>query len=485
MKLSELMAVGRAPDHPVAWEGNRLIVWAEFSQRVARLSRTVAARRERNWLLACADPLDFAVALFAVWHGGGRALLPPSLQKGVIEETRAQADAVLGERADWPDDQESAEALPPTPLDPVRCGLDLFTSGSSGAPKRVVKQLAQLDAEIATLERLWGGEDCGPVLATAPHHHIYGLLFRLLWPLAAGRPFDNQTCAAPELLLARLDRLGPGRVISSPSHLARMPELIPLESLAGRVTRLFSSGGPLNAATARRFQAALGEAPLEIFGSTETGGIAWRIQDGETHDAAWSPFPGVTVSVSDVGARSSRSPGHPKPVLSPVEGNESGGSGVRAGGALTLTSPFLPDSAPLITEDAAELLGDGRFRLQGRLDRVAKIEGKRLSLADMETRLAGHPWVREAALVVLNGRRQRLGAVLALSESGRRALADDGRAACARTLRQHLSPWFDAVLLPRQWRYPDSLPYNERGKLTVADLLRQFDDAAQSPGTPP
>jgi len=444
MKLAELMAVGRSPDYPVAWVGERLIEWAEFSARVTKLSHALAARPEREWLLACAEPHDFAVALFAVWHSGCRALLPPSLREGAIAEVREQADGILDDPAFWPTSPGAPEDSSLKPLDPARAGLDLFTSGSSGKPKRIAKCLAQIEAEVATLEHLWGDGEARatrPVLATVPHHHLYGLLFRLLWPLAAGRPFDNQTCTAPEFLLARLDRLGPGRVISSPSQLARMHELIPLESLAGRATQIISSGGPLDAATTARFKTALGEAPLEVLGSTETGGIAWRIQDG---DDAWTPFLEVAVSVSE-------------------------------NSALSLVSPFLPERTPLTTDDAAEILDDGRFRLLGRLDRIVKIEEKRLSLPDMEARLASHPWVREAALVVLNGRRQSLGALLVLTEEGRRTLALEGRAASARALRQHLSSWFDAVLLPRQWRYLDALPYNERGKLAVADLARRFE----------
>lgn len=449
MKLAELMALGRAPAYPVAWLEGRLIEWAEFHSRVAKLSHALAARPEQEWLLACTEPFDFAVALFAVWHAGRRALLPPSLREGAIAEAGRQADGVLADPDTWPGHEHALENLALAPLDPVRCGLDLFTSGSGGTPKRISKHLAQFEAEIAALERLWGGRDAGPVLATVPHHHIYGLLFRLLWPLASGRPFDNQTCTAPEFLLARLEQLGPGRVVSSPSQLARIHELIPLDSLAGRTTHIFSSGGPLDAATAARFQAARGEPPLEILGSTETGGIAWRIQ---YHDDAWTPFPEVTVSIAD-------------DVADAVANNA----------ALTLVSPFLPDPAPLTTGDAAELLEDGRFRLLGRLDRIVKIEEKRLSLAEMEARLTSHPWVREAALVVLNDRRKRLGALLVLDDAGRRALANAGRAACAQTLRGYLARWFDAVLLPRQWRYPDALPFNERGKLAAADLIRQFE----------
>lgn len=436
MRLADLLVVGRAPDYPVAWLDDRLVTWADFSARVRGLAGNLATRSEQNWLLACPEPYEFAVALFAVWQSGGRALLPPSLREGAIEAVRA--DGVLADLATFAADGDFALIR----LDPERCGLDLFTSGSSGEPKRVAKSLAQLDAEVAVLDALWG-DDARPVLATVPHHHIYGLLFRVLWPLVSGRAFDNQTCTAPEILLGRLAEIGPGPVVSSPAQLARMHELIALGDLAGRASRIYSSGGPLPAEAAARFLAALGRPPLEILGSTETGGIAWREQ---INDAAWTPLPGVAVTVSGEGA-------------------------------LSLTSPFLADAAPLATGDAAEALADGRFRLLGRLDRIAKIEEKRLSLPDMETRLAGHPWVSEAALAVLDGRRRHLGALVVLSEDGRQALARDGRAACAQALRRHLGHWFEPVLLPRRWRYADALPYNERGKLAVADLAAHFDES--------
>lgn len=453
LSLANLLVERRAATHPVAWvergQTSHLVTWADFRSRVEILSCALAARPEKSWLLTSAEPFDFAIALFALWHAGCRAVLPPSLQEGAIADIRDQADGILERVSEWAGDGGTPSGRTLSPLDPVGVGVDLFTSGSSGQPKRVSKSLAQLDAEVAALEGLWGDDARGPVLATVPHYHIYGLLFRLLWPLAAGRPLDNQTCAAPEHLLSRLQQLGPGWIVSSPSQLTRMHELIPLENMAGHATRVFSSGGPLDAATAGRFRDALGHAPLEILGSTETGGIAWRRRLA-VQDDAWRPLPKVTVSVS-------------------------------ADGAMKVRSPFLPDGHALTTHDAVSMLADGRFHLLGRLDRTVKIEEKRLSLPDMEARLAEHPWVCEAALAVLGGRRQSLGALLVLSKEGRQALADKGRAVIAQTLRRHLVRWFDGVLLPRHWRYPERLPFNERGKLAASDLLRHFETSESTP----
>ena len=73
--------------------------------------------------------------------------------------------------------------------------LVIHTSGSNGEPVAIPRRLAQLDAEVRALQQAFGaGLDEALVLGTVSHQHIYGLLFRVLWPLAAGRP-ARRLCA--------------------------------------------------------------------------------------------------------------------------------------------------------------------------------------------------------------------------------------------------------------------------------------------------
>ncbi|MDR1709865.1 MAG: AMP-binding protein [Candidatus Accumulibacter sp.] len=437
LALHAMLAQGRPAGRPVSHDGRRYVDWKEFSARAAGLARVLRARPEVRWLLTSDDPLDFAVELFALFHAGKQAVVPPNAREGTLASLAAAFDA----RVD-------ALAAAPAPgrleaFDPRAAIIDLYTSGSTGENKRVRKTLAQFEAEVAVLETLWGEKIGASVLvATAPHRHIYGLLFRLFWPLASGRVFDAVTCADPGTLRARLALFGEAALVSSPAQLTRLPEWLPLAELRPRPAAIFSSGAPLPAAAALALKDGLGEAPIEIFGSTETGGVAWRQQDGGDGDL-WTPFPCHGVG---------RSPG----------------------GALTLVSPFLDSADALEMDDGIELRADGRFRLLGRLDRVVKIEEKRLSLPEMEARLAQHPWVEAAAVTTLAGRRQILGAALVLNETGRERLQRHGRRAVAGDLRGHLAGHFDAVLLPRRWRFPDRLPVDERGKLTAAALAALF-----------
>jgi acyl-coenzyme A synthetase/AMP-(fatty) acid ligase/3-hydroxymyristoyl/3-hydroxydecanoyl-(acyl carrier protein) dehydratase len=435
--LHALLDTRRPRAQPVCHDGQRYIVWEEFRSRVRQRALGVAARGGERWLLVSESPLDFVIWLLAVVQAGKTVVIPPNTQPLTIARLNPFFDIVAEPAA-------VAGTPPDAPLPAVRpqaALIDLYTSGSSGEPKRVRKTLACFEAEIETLEGLWGttlGQ--ATVLATVPHQHIYGLLFRLLWPLAAGRCFDAVTCATPDTLQQRLALFADTVVVSSPAQLARLPALISLASLQPPPRMLFSSGGPLPVAAAGEFARQIGQPPTEVFGSTETGGVAWRrLENGD----AWTPLPGVRVDAA-------------------------------ADGALILHSPFLHGDSPWRMDDAVELLPGGCFRLGGRLDRTIKLEEKRLSLPEMEARLSEHAWVAAAATVPLAGPRQTVGAIVVLNADGAERLLVQGKLAVRRELARHLATHFEAVVLPRRWRFPDGLPINERGKLTDDSLRALF-----------
>jgi acyl-coenzyme A synthetase/AMP-(fatty) acid ligase len=430
----------------LGWSDDRPVTWGELRGRAAALSL-----RQRDAVIACARPFNFLAALLAVWQRGGEALIPASLQPDAIAaagnyvlrdhdvEKRGQSNFSVTKGS-----SEAIDLFQENCSDPFSCQLALYTSGSTGAPKRVEKSLAQLLREVENLQALWGSTRqrvC--VLATVPHYHIYGLLFRVLWPLIAGRPVDETTCADPLQLRALARKRGPYVLVSTPAHLGRFPDLLPLSDWE-RPALVFSSGGPLDAQSAARYRDAFGAAPYEVFGSTETGGVAWRSRDGSAQEDAWTPFPAIGVAL-----------GHD--------------------GALKLDSPYLAERDWRM-DDAAELLPDGRFFLRGRLDRVVKVEGKRLSLPQLEQLLAKHAWVSAACAVALPGP-QRVGVVVVPSAAGAAALRGEGQRAVREALRAHLASALEPSVLPRSYRFVEALPFDERGKLSVAALERLFHDA--------
>ncbi|MDR6949329.1 acyl-coenzyme A synthetase/AMP-(fatty) acid ligase/3-hydroxymyristoyl/3-hydroxydecanoyl-(acyl carrier protein) dehydratase [Pseudomonas sp. 2957] len=381
------------------------------------------------------DAADLAIALLGAWRAGVSVLLPADLQAQTRQRWSQEVDLWLTDQpGDAQLDDFTQPELPGAQLDLDQCRLSLCTSGSSGEPKRIDKTLRQLANEVEALEQLWGadlGEAC--IIGSVATQHIYGLLFRVLWPLCAGRPFVRRQLAFSEDLQRASREHSAFAWVASPALLKRMGDNLDWPALSA-VRRVFSSGGALPSEAAQSLQQRLQQWPTEILGSSETGGIAWR--QGES---LWRPFAGVELSQD-------------------------------SDGALLISSPYLPAGHVEHSADAARIATDGRFELLGRLDRIVKLEEKRISLPMLEQALAAHDWVAEARLGVVQENRASLGALLVLSESGLFALREHGRRGLTETLRKHLSQHCEALALPRRWRLLRQMPLNSQGKLAQADV---------------
>ena len=470
MTLARLLADPSPPRAVAALGRDGPRELGELRARAAALAGRLRERGGSRWLVHCEDAFAFAVALFGVAHAGGVAVLLPNRQPGALARAAGLADGALADGAaelraslapldavlDPLDDAAgAARAASLAPLDPDAPLLELSTSGTTGEGKWVPKALRHLDTEVAVLEREFGAAlGAGtPVFSTASPQHLYGLLFRVLWPLASGRPFHASTWLHAEELLPRIEDAGRAVLASTPAHLRRLPGLARVRGVCREV---FSSGGPLEAEDADLVREALGRAPVELFGSTETGGVAWRRQEPGPDRLRWTPLPGVRVERVAAGPEAGR-----LRVESPFV---SAGAESRAGARAACT-----------LGDLIELGADGRFALLGRGDRVVKIGEKRLSLPEMESALRGHAFVEEAALLALEQAGEtRVGAALVLSEAGRGALARDGRRALSARLVEDLGAHWDRVLLPRAWRFVEALPRDAQGKTPLAALRELF-----------
>ncbi|MGE8351780.1 MAG: AMP-binding protein [Pseudomonas protegens] len=397
------------------------------------LGAALQARGVQRLALHLEDAVDLAVALLGAWRAGISVLLPADLQAQTRQRWATDVDLWLTDQ-DPPLQPLQVAPLEPAELDLDACRLSLCTSGSSGEPKRIEKNLRQLANEVQALEQLWG-TDLGPawIIGSVATQHIYGLLFRVLWPLCAGRPFVRRQLPFPEDL-QRASRECPAFAwVASPALLKRMGDNLDWPALSP-VRRVFSSGGALPAEAASGLQQRLQQWPTEILGSSETGGIAWR-----QGPSLWQPFAEVRLSQD-------------------------------SDGALLIASPYLPAGHIEHSADAARIAADGRFELLGRLDRIVKLEEKRISLPMLEQALEQHDWVAEARLGVIEDNRAYLGALLVLSESGLHALRNQGRRHLTQALRQHLSRHCEALALPRRWRLLRQMPLNNQGKLPQAEV---------------
>lgn len=439
LSLSE---VASAPGHThraIARVAGGVVHRPRFLADVAAWHAAFAAVAGPRVALYFDDTYTFACALYGAWHAGKHVSLPGDTQPATLQRVLPGVDARAGELPGAIRPQAGVAAVPLAALDPLRTGLVVHTSGSSGEPVEIAKSLAQLDAEMGTLQAAFGARLAGAeVFATVSHQHIYGLLFHALWPLAAGRVLVAHRLQYPEEMAAELS--GASVLVTSPAHLKRLPDTLDWSAARAGLRAVFSSGGPLPPEAAVTALALLGHSPTEVYGSSETGGIAWRRR--AEHGDRWTPLPGIAW---------------------------------RAGedGQLSVRSRHLPDDAWFETADRIAADGDG-FVLRGRADRIVKIEEKRVSLTAMEQALLAGGDLAEARVIELPGDTgPRLAVVGVPTPAGSARLAE-GKRVLNERLRAQLLQVVERVVLPRRFRYLDRLPANAQGKTPLATLQALF-----------
>ena len=460
------------PDSPVFTRPAMLRTGFEatINQLVGRL-RTQAAPCAALWF---DDTALFSCALLGCWAAGVPVLLAPDL----LDDTRAWAQA---ESALWISDQEIPGASAPglrldkivdtgigTPA-PARAAIPampaagvfqdrgdqglflalppqahafLRTSGSSGSPSMVRKTFLQLQAEAQALIGAWSLHALpATLLASVSHQHMYGLTFRVMVPLLAGLTIDRKQARYPETLVEQTLTHACCIWIASPALLQRLPDTLPWQSLRPLLSRVVSAGGVL--ADQTRTALLQRQWPLhEIYGSTETGVIATRHAE-----PCWTPFEDVAL---DTGAD----------------------------GRLAVRSPWTDGTVQ--TADIIQRSDDRRFLLQGRADRILKLEDKRISLTRIEQAALSHPYVNDihCAPSPLSG---RLCAMVELSADGIRAFCRHGRRHVIKVLSTLLRASVDSLAIPRHWRFPLPLPRNAQSKITRQQVEDCFTVPVRSP----
>jgi len=474
------------------------VSFAKWQRQVCFYRDILLTRTEKTCLLFVEDSYLFSVYFFALIAANKRIVLPPNGQPEQLKLCMRSADVFVGL---FPDNNDQtvnydfhccdlpiyditinySESESKTELElSLDSDIVFFTSGSSGQAKPINKTFLQLVTEVELLEATFGkaldgfgvdnvdiarGDNQRPsaiVMATVSHQHIYGLLFKLLWPIWSGRHLHLSAFSYPEHLVQQIKSYQKNKhaqrkicLISSPAYYHRLLTDNVLVQVKAHFSTLFSSGGPLSADAAIVLKNSLKTAPIEVFGSTETGGIAWRQRDA-IDDELWQVFRGIKCRNDNDEQRLT--------ILSPylICNNLSGD--------VSANNWYQPD-------DRVELIDAQRFKLLGRTDRIVKIEEKRCSLDELGLYLLKHDWVEHAYVLLLtkHAKRNVLASVVVLSAKGKLALASQKKFTFDRQLKTHLKQYVEAIVLPRKFRYLESLPYNSQGKLNKKQLEHLFD----------
>ncbi len=422
----------------------------DFWPRVNALIQSLDERNARCCALVCDSIPEFLIGLAALICSGRTTVLGTS---SVSARGEPDTDVLITDHAPSAND-DGTLAVPaagspgdghPRAFDDA--GEIIFrTSGSTGEPGRVRRSVALLRAEGSAMQATFGARVATPMVAiTVPLHHRFGLVAGILWHLMAGHPFYAGKCNTLESLHAALT-VHRAVIVSSPTFLGGLRELgqtLP----AARVEAIFSAGAPVSDDLAAWLHRHCGAAPIEIYGSTEMGGVAWRQWSPDRGQMAWQAYPGTQSEI------------HPD-----VHGDR-----------LHVRAPYT--DGWMVADDFVHRTGSG-FTLLGRVDSVVKVADKRVSLADMQDRLRGHPWMADARVVLVPASRPRLGVVAVLSPDGQAQLMHRGRRPVTEALRAFLADHFEPVLVPRKWRFINRWPDDPMGKVKREFLLGVLDQPA-------
>ncbi|MEZ9202467.1 AMP-binding protein [Vibrio splendidus] len=449
ISLSEHLSQNRAPESIVCFDDNSEITWQTFNDDLSQLVHLLSSSPFQRVAICTQDSYLFSVAFLACAASEKHIILPGNYQPCALAELSEHFDCLLVddsigevEVSDVRNIQNLLDSNPKAqqplidnlaPIDLAAIQLTLFTSGSSGTPKAIDKTLEHLDIEIAQLDKNWGDLLKGNrVHSTVSHQHIYGLLFRILWPLCSGVPFARHNLEYPEQILSHANKQSV--LISSPALLKRLKH----ETKSAQLARVFSSGGPLPTESAHQSRSLLGHLPIEVFGSTETGGIAFRQQEGA--QTPWQLFDCIEASLNSENC-------------------------------IKLLSPYIDKNNWYQTADECEMVSSNQFILKGRTDRVIKIEEKRVSLVEVEKRLEQLPWISECVVIPFEEpERLILASVLVLSDQGQAKLATMSKGKFWLMLRSELRKWLEPIAIPRKYRVVDEIPLNSQGKRLTSHI---------------
>jgi acyl-coenzyme A synthetase/AMP-(fatty) acid ligase len=412
------------------------VTLAEYLADAAQLA--AALPPGQHVLNACNDRYRFAVGLAAALLAGKISLLPPTLTAEMVRQVHAFApdvfcltDQKLGIALpvlDWGDLMASATRLAATEIpafEASRTAVITFTSGSTGAPVAHRKSWGgMVQSTRAEAERL-GLLDgrAHSIVATVPPQHMFGLESTVLLALQSGAAMSAAHPFYPADICEELAATPrPRMLVTTPAHLKVLLAsglAIPLPDL------VLSATAPMPQQLAALSEERLDAPLIEIYGSTETGQIAWR---RTTESAEWVLFPGVRLSAQD-------------------------GRVLASGGHV---------DEPIIMADELELLDETHFLLNGRTADLVNIAGKRSSIGYLNHQLNAISGVTDGAFFMPDD---------SAHDSVTRLMAFVVAPGLeAAQVMSALRERIDAIFLPRPLVLLKNLPRNTTGKVTRETL---------------
>ncbi|MBE6414662.1 MAG: hypothetical protein E7035_08970 [Verrucomicrobiaceae bacterium] len=426
---------------------NTDITFSEIKKAVAKYASFLSKKSDTDYILFIEnDIVLFCILFFALIQAQKRVMLPSS------EKMATDVSATTGVKV-----LSNIEKIASIPLNiPNDCydgdfefvnmrngKVCFFTSGSTSAPKLIEKDFATLSDETENSANLLGYyKDC-VVASTCEAYHLYGMLWRLLYPLSIQMPIHGVLVKAPETLIAIQQQHKNVLFVTTPSFIEAVARHQELYKFPDNICAITTSGGLLKKNASCNAKQIWNTTPIEIFGSTESGGIASRCQE---FGDMWNVFKNVEIGVDQRGCLNAQSP-------------------YCIGGKFQ-------------TNDIAEIISEKQFRFFGRIDRLVKIGETQLYIPDLENHLLEHQFIENCYVDFFDN---NLRALLVLNNDGKNFYREKLHIALTKEINNYIKKSFDAKFLLRKIRVINAIPVNAQGKILKNLIDKIFRNKMEPP----
>lgn len=352
-----------------------------------------------------------------------------------------------------------SEITPKIPLEKARFFIQ--TSGSSGEPKFIAKNLYQMLCEARFLAEFFQlndyTKDSMPTFIGAiPHRHLFGLTFKVFLPLVCGGVVLKEQFLYHHFLINALNAHKNVLLLASPTAL----DIIQKDNISkiSPPKAIFCAGSPLDSHLRARLEERFGDDLkhfVEIYGSSETGIIGYQAQKYTPNpptQTIFKSFPPVKLKLDS----SSR---------------------------LMISSAWLDsfegEKAEFLSNDCAKIHDNDTFTLLGRYDRIIKLNETRISLDFVESILKSSNLIENVRVGKIDGQ-NRLSAIIVLSNEGKKSFRLRGKKGIKSAIKSLLQSNTSLISTLRYFHIRSRLPYNEQGKIT----LKAFSDCVNDKITP-
>jgi propionyl-CoA synthetase len=405
----------------------------------------------------------------------------------ILQRSKSPASLTAGRDLDWQDFQQGVQPADCVPVAGNHPAYILYTSGTTGAPKGVVRPTAgHLVALNWTMRAIY---DCGPgdvFWAASDVGWVVGHSYICYAPLIAGCTtlvFEGKPVGTPDAgtFWRVIAEHGVRAFFTAPTALRAIKREDPSGKLPQnydltRLNALYLAGERADPDTIIWAQTHIKVPVVDHWWQTETG-----------YAIAANPL-GIEPLPIKIGSPTVAMPGYDVHVL------DEGGHPVAAGqlGAIAIKLPLPPGTLPTLwnaedrfrksylshfpgyyeTGDAGYIDQDGYLYIMARTDDVINVAGHRLSTGAMEEVLASHRDVAECCVVGVADdlKGQTPIGFLCLNKGSTRASADVV-AECVALMREKIGPVADfkrAVVV-------DRLPKTRSGKILRGTIVKIAD----------